>query len=431
MELLVALLVVLVVTRVFGEIAIMLNQPPLVGELISGIALGIAIQQYTGTSPLLDYYATPGQPVVFNLANDPIFIALTDLGIFFLMLHGGIELRAGDLAKASWRAFLVALCGLLLPLAVGAGIAWAFFPASEYKVAQCLFVGTALAITAVPVTIRVLMDLGKLDSTPGSIIVSAAIFDDILSLILLAVLTAVIADGQFPGPAGLAILTGKIALFFAGTVFIGRYFMPYVSRFVRWRRTAELDFTALVVVALAFAVAAEWLGLHFILGAFVAGLFFERHVAGSATYDQVLRKVSAITTGFLAPLFFASIGLHLDLSAVTTIPLFLTLLIVCAFLTKLVGAGLPAYWLGLSKRDALAVGVGMSGRGAVELIIAGIALRAGLFTVPDPVPPIIANLFSAVVIVAIVTTLAVPIALERVFRSIDDNPEPETNTQAD
>lgn len=426
MELLVSLLIVLLVTRVFGELAVAMGQPPLVGELISGVALGLAIKQYTDPSPLLDYYATPAQPVVFHLAEDPIFVALTDLGIFFLMLHGGIELRASDLAKASWPAFLVALCGLVLPLAAGGWLAWVFFPESEMKVAQCLFVGTALAITAVPVTIRVLMDLGKLNSAPGSIIVSAAIFDDILSLVVLAILTAVIDSGQFPEPMGLAIIFGKIAAFFGITLFIGRYAMPYLSRFVRWRRTAELDFTALVVVALAFAVLAEWLGLHFILGAFIAGLFFERQVAGSKSYEDVHRKVSAITTGFLAPLFFASIGLHLDLAAVGSVPLFLALLIACAFFTKLIGAGLPAYWLGLSKRDALAVGVGMSGRGAVELIVAGIALEAGLFTIPDPPPTIITNLFSSVVIVAIVTTVAVPILLKLVFRGVDD----EANAEA-
>jgi Kef-type K+ transport system membrane component KefB len=420
MEILVALLVVLVVTRAFGEIAIRLGQPALVGELISGIALGLALRQYTDASPLLDYYSSPAQPAVFHLADDPVFVALTDLGIFFLMLHGGIELRAGDLAKASWRALLVAVCGLVLPLAIGFGIGWGFLPKSEFKVAQCLFVGTALAITAVPVTIRVLMDLGKLDSAAGSIIVSAAIFDDILSLLLLAILTAVIDQGQFPDAAGMAALAGNIVLFFAATVLIGRFAFPSVGRILRRFETSEFEFTALVVVALAFAVLAELMGLHFILGAFIAGLFFENRVAGSATYDDVQRKVSAVTMGFLAPLFFASIGLHLDLSAVTTVPVFLTLLIACAFLSKLVGAGVPAYWTGLSKRDALAVGVGMSGRGAVELIIAGIALRAGLFSQPDPAPPVIANMFSAVVIVAIVTTVAVPVLLKFVFDSVDD-----------
>ncbi len=107
--------------------------------------------------------------------------------------------------------------------------------------------------------------------------------------------------------------------------------------------------------------------------------------------------------------------MHLDVSAISTIPTFLALLIAVAFLTKLIGAGLPAYLLGLSRRDSWAVGVGMSARGAVELIIADIALRAGLFTAPDPPPPIVANLFSAIVIVAVTTTLIMPFALKWIF----------------
>jgi Kef-type K+ transport system membrane component KefB len=196
-----------------------------------------------------------------------VFIALTNLGIFFLMLLGGVEMRASDLAQASAKAFVVALCGLVLPVIVGFWVSWAFLPDSDVKFAQCLFVGTALAITG----------------------------------------------------------------------------------------------------------------------------------------------------GFLAPIFFASIGMHMDISAVTTTPGFVLLLIVVAFLTKLIGAGIPAYLLGFSKLDAWAVGIGMSGRGAVELIIAEIALRAGLFSYPNPPPLIVSNLFSAIVIVAVVTTLATPLALRAVF----------------
>jgi len=128
-------------------------------------------------------------------------------------------------------------------------------------------------------------------------------------------------------------------------------------------------------------------------------------------FEGVQSRISGITTGFLAPIFFASIGLHLDVAAFTTIPLFMVVLIAAAVLCKLIGAGLPAYWTGLSGKDALIVGVGMSGRGAVEFIVADIALRAGLFSQPDPAPPIVANLFSAIVIMAVVTTLMTPIGL--------------------
>ncbi len=168
---------------------------------------------------------------------------------------------------------------------------------------------------------------------------------------------------------------------------------------------------------MAFALLAELIGMHFILGSFVAGLFFSRRSIEQHTYQQVRQKVSGITTGFLAPVFFASIGLELDLSAVTKIPLFLSVLLTVAFLGKMLGAGVAGRWVGLPQREAFALGTAMSARGAVELIVAGIALRAGLFSHPQPPPPVIEYLFSAIVIVAVVTTLIVPIALRGILGS--------------
>lgn len=404
MEILYILLVLLLVTRIFGELAERVGQPALVGELFSGIALGVIVARYTDTFPVLS-----------ELTEDPVFLAITDLGVFFLMLYGGVELQPREIAKASRASLLVAICGLALPLAVGFGVGWLFVPASDYRFAQCLFVGTALAITAVPVAIRVLMDLGRLESRAGHIIVSSALFDDILSLVLLAVLTAVARTGQLPAATGILLLSGKILLFFAITTAFGYFVIPHVGRFVSNFRAGELELSTLLIVAMGFAWLAEMLDLHFIVGAFMAGLFFGRHAVGPNTFHDVKKKVSGITKGFLAPIFFASIGLHLDLSAIGTIPVFLALLIIVAFAAKLIGAGVPAYFCGLSPRDSLGVGLGMSARGAVELIIADIALRAGLFNQPDPPPPVVANLFSAVVIVAVVTTVAIPIALRFVF----------------
>jgi Kef-type K+ transport system membrane component KefB len=403
-ELLVILLVLLLLTRTFGEVAHRLGQPPLLGELIAGITLGMLAHAFADSIPILG-----------GLPDNPVFIALTDLGIFFLMLYGGVELRASKLAEGSSRSFVIALGGLMLPLAVGFGLAWAFLPDSSLKPAQCLFVGTAIAITAVPVSIRVLLDLGKLESMAGKTIVAAAIIDDVLSLSLLALLTGILGAGRFSGFTGMIMLLGSIVLFFAITIAVGRFIVPRMGRVVRSLKTAEFEFTSLLLAALAFAVLAELLNLHFVLGAFVAGLLFERRIAGGEVYDEVKKRVSAITLGFLAPIFFASIGIHLDLSAVTSIPGFLLLLIAVAYVTKLIGAGLPAYYMGLSKRDSLAVGVGMSARGVVELIIANIALRAGLFALPDPPPPHVANLFSAIVIMAVVTTTTTPFALKWVF----------------
>jgi Kef-type K+ transport system membrane component KefB len=177
----------------------------------------------------------------------------------------------------------------------------------------------------------------------------------------------------------------------------------------------EFEFSILLVVAFGFAVIAEALPMHFILGAFAAGLYFTKRAMDTDVFKGVQSRISGITTGFLAPVFFASIGLHLDVAAFTSIPLFLAMLIVAAVSCKLIGAGLPAYWIGLSGKDSLIVGVGMSGRGGGGVDNCRYRpLRAGLFSHPDPTPAIVANLFSAIVIMAVVTTLMTPIGLRMI-----------------
>ncbi len=400
MQTLYILLVLLVVTRALAELAVRIRQPALVGELVGGILLGIVAGLFSERLPVLA-----------GLSDDPVFTAITDLGVFFLMLLAGIEMRPKEFAEASSRSLPEAVSAMLLPLGLGFGVTWMWLPAGEYRFAQALFVGTGMAITAVPVAVRVLRDLGQLDTRLGRMVTSAAVFEDVLSLILLAVLTAILRTGGLPGLDEIGLLLLQIVLFFAVTVAAGRYLLPWLGRRLQRFVLDELEFSMLLMIAMGFALFAEALGLHFILGAFIAGLFFSRRSIESRVYADVHQKVSAVTTGFLAPIFFASIGLHLRLGAVTNIPVYLAVLLVIAVLGKLVGAGVPALALGLSRREAVAVGMAMSARGAVGLIVAGIALRAGLFLKPDPPPPVVEYMFSAIVIVAVVTTLAVPIVL--------------------
>jgi Kef-type K+ transport system membrane component KefB len=171
-----------------------------------------------------------------------------------------------------------------------------------------------------------------------------------------------------------------------------------------------------LVVALAFGAFAEVLGMHFILGAFMAGLFFQRSNLDDETFESVRESTEAVATGFLAPIFFASIGLHLTGAAVVEVPLFLAAVLVIAFLAKLIGCGVIAYAFHRDGAGAAVVGTAMSARGAVELIIADIALRAGLFDHPAPIPPLVANLFSTVVIMAVVTTIVTPVAVNWILR---------------
>jgi Kef-type K+ transport system membrane component KefB len=404
MELFFILLVLLVVTRAFGEVASRLGQPALVGEIVSGIVLGTVVGHYAETFPTLS-----------NLQSNQVFEAITDLGMFFIMLFAGIEMQPNKLLKYSKQSLGVAVGGMVLPLVFGIVLGVLFLPASEFLIVQALFIGTALAITAVPATVKILIDLGKLESPSGQVIVSAAVMDDVLSLLLLAWLTALIGVGEAPGLADLAILAFKILAFFAVTAVIGFYAYPWGGKLLNHVKEKELDFSAMLIAALAFALLAEALELHFILGSFVAGVFFGRKTIDERTYEGVRSKVSGMTFGFLAPIFFASIGLNLSLDALFEIPVFLILLIAAAFVGKLLGSGFAAYAAGLPRTESIAVGVGMSARGAVELVIADIALQSGMFSPPGVDSVVLSNLFSAIVIMAVVTTVATPILLKRVY----------------
>lgn len=416
MELLVVLLVLLAATRVCGEIAVRLGQPALVGELISGILIGILVHRFPDAFPAL-----------IGLSDNEVFRGITDLGVFFLMLLAGIEMHPRELTAKSASSTMVALGGMVVPMALGCGLGWWLLPESSFRLAQTVFLGTALAITAVPVAVKILIDLQALDTKVGQMTVGAAILDDVLSLIVLSALTALIRTGELLGLAEFGLLIGQIALFFVVTGLIGGFVLPKFEPFAKRWIGEEVEFGLLILVALAFAVLAEVLQMHFIIGAFVAGLFFGRRTISEEVYNSVNQQVSGLTKGLLAPIFFASIGLHLDLSALTVVPLFVAALIVIAIIGKLIGAGLPARLSGMSTRDSLTVGTAMSARGAVELIIADIALAAGLFSKPESPPPIVQHMYSAVVIMATVTTLLTPIAMRLLLSSSSSKSQPNSD----
>jgi Kef-type K+ transport system membrane component KefB len=411
-EILYLILVLLVVTRVFAELAERSGFPAIVGELVAGVALGFLLRGSYDTLVLL-----------WSACQSETFTALVSLGMFFLMLLAGIRMEPLEFARVSKSAIVVAVGGMIVPVGAGIALGFAVLPESQFKLVQSLFLGTALAITAVPVAVRIFMDLGMLDSRVGRTVIAAALWDDLLSLFLLALLLAALGEdfsGAFQA-ATVIILVGKAVMFFAVTIPVGFFVFPLVGKYLRHLHFPEVDFSMLLIAALAYAIFAELMGLHFIIGAFLAGMFFHPNVVDPDVYERVEQQMSGITRGFLAPIFFVSVGLNLDLSAVRHVPGFVGLLIVIAIVSKLIGSGLPAYWVGHSKRESLMVGFGMSGRGAVELIVAGVALEAGLFLQPYPTPPIVESLFSAIVIMALVTTVATPIFLHLLASNTKEN----------
>ncbi len=401
------LLCLLLLARFCGVAAERFGQTAPVGELLAGVLLALVLLQLT---PMEGHVAA---------VRDSIYLdQLAGLAIFFLVLQAGVELGPREVFAASRGAFLVALGGVLLPMALGVALAWWVIPPSQLKLAQCLVVGVAISVTAIPATARVFEELGLLHSRLGVLVISAALIDDVFGLLLLAAVTTFVAAHRGADLLGLAWLAAKAAGFFAVTGLLGVHVYPRISERLKEEKVVALELSALVAVGLAYALFAEALDLHWIMGAFMAGLFFEPHRVGRRAYDDMQLILAAICSGVLGPLFFVSIGLKVDLAAVVQVPLLLVLVVAAAFLGKLIGAGLPALLLDLDRRHAAAVGVGMSARGAVELIILGVVAEAGVFA-PGPGNGVVGSLFSVLVLMAVITTLLTPVLLRWLLRGND------------
>jgi Kef-type K+ transport system membrane component KefB len=395
---------VLVVAWLFGMAARRLKQPAAVGEVTAGVVLAVLATAAGGQLPWLH-----------GVLDSAALAMVAEAGIFLIVLLAGIEMRPAEITENSKDAFFVALGGAALPLVAGVVFGYWVLPESPLRDPQALLLGVAMAVTAIPTTVKVLGELKLLHTRVGRIVVSAAIYDDVIGLMLLAGLTAIIETGEVPDLLSIVWLVAKIAVFFAITVALGVHVYPHVRRRLKALQVASIEFSILMVVGLGYAVLAELLGMHWIMGAFMAGLFFEAPRVGALAYNEMRLLLTGVVGGFLGPLFFASIGLRVDLSAVVAVPGLLAAVIAIAFLGKLIGAGLPARLVGLPGREAVAVGAGMSARGAVELVVLSVAYEAGLFLQQDG-DPVVAHLFSVLVIMAVVTTLLSPLLLRQVIR---------------
>lgn len=395
-------LLVLFAARLFGAIAERLHQTPSAGEIFGGVVLALLVVAFDG-----------GPLPLGQLTDLPALQHVAEMGIFFIILVAGLELKPREIAAQSAGAFIVALCGVIVPFAMGVAAAWYLLPASADRGLLSLLIGVSMSVTAIAATAKVFADFGLLRGRAGELVIAAAVIDDVIGLVLLALLTAVIQSGGVPGLWDLLWLLGKVGAFFAITVVLGVHVYPRVRRGLDAVRIATLELSALIAVALAYAMLAHYLGMHAVLGAFMAGLFFEPARVGAKAYNEIRLILTAITSGLLGPVFFASIGLHIDFTAVSVIPGTIALLIVIAIAGKLLGAGLPALALGLRRREAAVVGLGMSARGEIELIVLSVAFQAGLFGDGDPVRQ---HLFSALILMAVVTTLFTPISLRLLLR---------------
>lgn len=377
------LAIIILAAKVCGILAAKLKAPQVVGEIIAGLLIG---------------------PSILGLVDQSdILAAMAEIGVVLLMFGAGLETNLKELLKTGPKALLIAIAGVFVPLAGGTLLYGAFYGFSEIGSEgfyRAVFIGTIMTATSVGITVQTLKELGHLKSKIGTLIVSAAIIDDVIGII---VLTFVIGmknpDSQ---PLDVVKNTGLFFLFCVLAGIICYYIFKYIDkRHPHQRRIPILGLALCMVMAYC---AEHFFGIADITGAYVAGLI----LCNLRDSDYIAEKMDISSYMLFGPVFFASIGLKTEFSGFTPELLVFSLLFVAvALLTKIIGCGLIAKLFRYNIRDSLKVGIGMMTRGEVALIVAQKGLSVGLL---DPV------YFTSVILLIIVSSILTPIIMKLLFR---------------
>ena len=375
------LLAVLVVAFVAGNVVSRMGYPAVLGEIGAGILLG---------PPLLGWLQ----------AGAPLLV-IAELGILLMMTYIGMEIDLRDLRRASTAGFWAAIGGFVVPFALGYWVTMAFIG----DVWAALFIGMAMGVTSLATKSRILVELGILDTRVSHVMMAGALIADTLALIIFAAILSAVTVGTV-SLASVSVVALQIAAFFAAAWVLGVLVVPRMFSWLVARGFGGRTFylTLALLVALAFAELAELAGLHGILGAFLAGLFLREGIRNKRLSHDVTGVVKDVSLGFLAPVFFVTAGFEVSFDVFREDLVLLVTLIVLATVGKILGTALFYLPSGHGWREGVTVGFGMNGRGAVEIIIAGIGLQAGIID---------QTVFSILVFMAIFTTASVPFLLKR------------------
>jgi Kef-type K+ transport system membrane component KefB/mannitol/fructose-specific phosphotransferase system IIA component (Ntr-type) len=396
-ELVLQLGVILFAVRFGGRLAKKARIPPVLGELLAGIAIG---PYALGAVPL------PGFPqglfppeTASTLAVTPELYAFATVASLILLFASGLETDLGLFLRYSLAGAVIGLGGVLFSFALG-DLAGVLFLRGAFSDPRCLFLGILSTATSVGITARILSDRKKMDSPEGVTILAAAVFDDVLGIIALAVVLGVVAviGGGGGGLDGLGILAiaGKAFGIWLGFSALGLVFSRRIAGFLKLFKHSH-DFTVLALgIAMLMAGFFEKQGLAMIIGAYITGLSLSK-----TDIAPVIRERLHGLYEFFVPVFFAVMGMMVNLREIVSPPVLLFGLVYTlgAVVSKVAGCGGPALLLGFNPRGALRIGTGMVPRGEVALIIAGIGLASGIL---DP------GLFGAVILMTLITTLAAP-----------------------
>jgi len=374
--------VIVVCAKFFGLLARKLKAPMVVGEIIAGLVIG---------------------PCLLNVVKPTEFISMmAEIGVVLIMFSAGLETNLQELKKSGLAAFIIACVGVLVPLVGGSLLymgMYGFAAVGTDHFFKAVFIGSIMTATSVGITVEVLKEMGHLQSRVGQTILSAAIIDDIIGII---VLTFVLG---FKDPdSNTLLVTGKIVLFLVLSVILGyifyKLFKWYDEKHSHTRRIPIIAIGLCLVMAF---VAEKYFGIADITGAYIAGII----LCNTRDAEYIDRKVSINGYMFFAPMFFVGIGLKTDFSGVdTSMILFSVGFVVVALLSKIIGCGLVSKCFGYRWADCLKIGVGMMTRGEVALIITNKGLGLGIID---------SSYFTAVILLIIVSSIVTPVLLKLLF----------------
>ncbi len=390
-EFLLIIAVILLSTKVFGLISERVHMPQVVGALLAGVVLG---------------------PSVLGLVQETDFLLKTsEIGVIILMFMAGLDTDLEELKKTGLASFVIALIGVVVPLAAGTVLYLGFFPdaGDPLHMLKALFIGVVLTATSVSITVETLREMGKLKGKVGTAILGAAIIDDIMGIIVLTLVSGMTDPNVNP-----MSVIARIAAFFVLLVVVGlvmyRLFRAITREWSNHRRVAIYALSFCLIMAF---VAEHYFGIADITGAYFAGLILCNLMEAR---EYINKKMNIVSYMIFSPIFFASIGIKTELHGMTTSLLwFSVVLLIVAILTKIIGCGLGARLMKFNWTDSLSIGLGMVSRGEVALIVAQKGAQTGLVD---------SHLFPPIVLMVIVTTLITPILL-KLFMKDPEGPEPE------
>ncbi|QEL84378.1 cation:proton antiporter [Bacillus mycoides] len=369
---------ILLSTKLAGDLSVRLGQPSVLGKLIVGIVIG---------------------PAIFGwIENSELLTQLSNVGVILLMFMAGLETDLEELNANRNSSLAVALGGIVLPF-VGGYVAGLVVGMEQ---GNAVFLGLLLCATSVSISVQTLRDLGKMKTRESTTMLGAAVFDDILVVILLAFAMSFLGTDD----VNLTMIILKKVVFFASIILIGWKGVPVIMRWLSPLRVSESIVSAALIICFSFAYFGELLGIAGIIGAFAAGIA----ISQTNYKHEVEKKVEPIAYAMFVPVFFVSIGMNITFDGIGDQIWFILALTVIAVFTKLIGCGFGARMTGFDAKSSAIIGAGMVSRGEVALIIAGTGLSSGLLA---------QDYFTAIVIVVILTTMITPPMLKYTFGAKD------------